>query len=449
MLDAGLPPVAVDTFRHYWEQLRSGTTGLVSEAEIEPVTELPDLLELGDHESAGRRSLDATVVVKLNGGLGTSMGMTRAKSLLPVKGDRCFLDVIAEQVLALRAESGARLPLVLMNSFRTRADSLARLARHPRLGADLPADFLQHRVPRIRVDDGSAVSWPDDPAAEWCPPGHGDLYTALVTSGMLDRMLEGGYRYAFVSNADNLGAVLDPSLLGWFSDEGLPFLMEVADRREADRKGGHLARRPDGRLLLRESAQCPDEDEAAFQDVGRHRYFNTNSLWLHLPTLSRVLEEHGHVLGLPMIRNEKNVVPGDPTTPRVYQLETAMGAAISVFEGAQAVRVPRTRFAPVKTTDDLLVVRSDVYALSPRAEMVPTVAPEDLPVVELDPRFFKLVDDFDARFPAGPPSLRRCRRLVVRGDVHFGRSVVVEGSVEVAAEGDARRDVPDDAVLRG
>jgi len=449
MLDAGLPPVAVDTFRHYWDQLQSGTTGLVPEAEIEPVEALPDLRALGDHEAEGRRALDATVVVKLNGGLGTSMGMTRAKSLLPVKGDRCFLDVVAEQVLALRADGGGRLPLVLMNSFRTRADSLARLSRHPRLGSDLPADFLQHKVPRIRVDDGTAVSWPDDPAAEWCPPGHGDLYTALVTSGMLDRMLEGGYRYAFVSNADNLGAVLDPNLLGWFAREGLPFLMEVADRTEADRKGGHLARRPGGGLLLRESAQCPAEDEAAFQDVERHRYFNTNSLWLHLPTLARVLEERDHVLGLPMIRNEKNVVPGDPDTPRVYQLETAMGAAIAVFEGAQAVRVPRTRFAPVKTTDDLLVVRSDVYALSPRAEMLPTVAPDALPMVKLDPRFFRLVDDFDARFPAGPPSLRGCRRLEVRGDVHFGRDVVVAGSVEIEAPDDARRDVPDGSVLRG
>jgi len=418
-------------------------------SEIEPVVDLPDLSALGSHEAEGRRALDATVVVKLNGGLGTSMGMSRAKSLLPVKGDRCFLDIVAEQVLALRSEYGGRLPLVLMNSFRTRADSLARLARHPGLGSDLPADFLQHRVPRIRVDDGTAVSWPDDPSAEWCPPGHGDLYTALVTSGLLERMLEGGYRYAFVSNADNLGAVLDPSLLGWFVHEGLPFLMEVATRTGADRKGGHLARRPGGGLLLRESAQCRPEDAAAFQDIARHRYFNTNSLWLHLPTLARVLAERDHVLGLPMIRNEKNVVPGDATTPHVYQLETAMGAAISVFEGAAAVRVPRTRFAPVKTTDDLLVVRSDAYELSPRAELLPTVAPDELPVVELDPRFYRLVDDFDARFPVGPPSLRRCRRLVVRGDVRFGRGVVVEGRVEVEAEGNGRRDVPDGAVLRG
>ena len=100
---------------------------------------------------------------------------------------------------------------------------------------------------------------------------------------MLDTLLANGYEVAFVSNADNLGAELDPLPLGYFVSERLPFLMEVADRTAADRKGGHLARRKsDGRLALRESAQCPDEDTDAFQDVDRHRYFNTNNLWINL-----------------------------------------------------------------------------------------------------------------------------------------------------------------------
>src|SRR5438105_1204399 len=81
---------------------------------------------------------------------------------------------------------------------------------------------------------------------EWCPPGHGDIYTALVTSGMLDALLDAGYEHAFVSNSDNLGAVLDPRILAWFAAERIPFLMEVADRTEADRKGGHIAQRPGG-----------------------------------------------------------------------------------------------------------------------------------------------------------------------------------------------------------
>ena len=450
MQAAGLPPVAIETFRHYYEQLAAGTTGLVPEAEIEPVDDLPDAEKLGEYADAGAAVLDATVVVKLNGGLGTSMGMTRAKSLLPVRGDRSFLDVVAEQMLALRRAHRSRLPLVLMNSYRTRDDSLERLARYEGLSADLPPDFLQHKVPRIRADDLSPVVWPDDPDAEWCPPGHGDLYTALVTSGMLARLIEGGYRHAFVSNADNLGAVLDLDMLGWFVEQGIPFLMETADRTEADRKGGHLARRrADGGLLLRESAQCPPADQAAFQDVRRHRYFNTNSLWLDLPTLAETLEARGGVLGLPMIRNEKHVVASDPETPRVYQLETAMGAAIAVVPGARAVRVPRRRFAPVKTTSDLLVVRSDAYDLSEGAEMVPARPTEPLPQVSLDPAYFKDIADFDARFPAGPPSLCGCRRLRVEGDVRFAAGVVVEGSVVVRAEPGERLEIPAGTVLRG
>ena len=446
---AGLPAVAVETFRHYYDQLARGITGLIPESEITPVAQLPDARTLGDHRAAGVEALAATVVIKLNGGLGTSMGMTRAKSLLPVKGERSFLDVVAEQVLALRRSHESRLPLVLMNSFRTREDSLAALARHASLAGDLPPDFLQHKVPRIRVDDLSPVAWPADPEAEWCPPGHGDLYTALVTSGMLESLLSAGYRHAFVSNADNLGAVPDLDVLGWFAAEGLPFLMEVADRTLADRKGGHLARRADGGLLLRESAQCPEEDADAFQDVARHRYFNTNSLWLDLRALAGLFEARGGVLGLPMIRNEKRVVPTDPSSPRVYQLETAMGAAIAVFEGAQAIRVPRSRFAPVKTTSDLLVVRSDAYALSPDAELLPAVprgAP--LPRVELDDACFKTLADFDARFPHGPPSLVGCTRLRVEGDVRFGADVVVEGEVRVRAEPGTQREVPAGTVLR-
>jgi UTP--glucose-1-phosphate uridylyltransferase len=445
----GVPDVAIDTFRHYYEQLVGGASGLLAEDEIEPIERLPSADELPSDGAAGRDALGRAVVVKLNGGLGTSMGMTQAKSLLTVKDGLSFLDIIARQTLELRRAHDARLPLVLMNSFYTREASLAALERYPELSSDVPADFVQNKEPKIAVEDLHPVSWPREPELEWCPPGHGDLYTALVTSGMLEALLDHDYEYAFVANADNLGAVLDPRILAWFADEQIPFLMEVADRTAADRKGGHLARRPDGGLVLRELAQTPDEDQAAFQDVQRHRYFNTNTLWVNLPALAAVLAERDNVLGLPMIRNRKTVDPGDSSSPAVYQLETAMGAAIGVFEGARALRVPRARFAPVKTTNDLLGLRSDCYVLTDDAHVV--VAPErgDRPLlVDLDPAYFKLVDDFDGRFPKGPPSLVDCDRFAVRGDVTFGGGVAAHGSVEVDAGEGARR-VDDAAVLEG
>jgi UTP--glucose-1-phosphate uridylyltransferase len=437
---------AVEAFADAYERLRGGETGVLAERELEPVDELPDADELDEADAAD--ALDRAVVLKLNGGLGTSMGMTKAKSLLEVKDGLSFLDIIIRQVLAQRAATGARLPLVLMNSFSTRDDSLAALERHPEIASDVPPDFVQNKVPKLLADGLQPADWPDDPDLEWAPPGHGDVYAALVTSGMLDTLREHGYRYAFVSNADNLAAVLDPRILAWVAREEIPFLMEVANRTEADRKGGHLARRRDGGLVLREIAQTPDEDVDAFQDIERHRFFNTNTLWVDLDALHAMLERDG-VLGLPMIVNRKTVDPGDASSPAVIQLETAMGAAIDVFEGARALRVPRRRFAPVKTTDDLLALRSDAYVLTDEAHLELAEGRDAPPLVALDADHFKLVGDFEARFASGPPSLVACERLTVVGDVAFGADVSVRGAVTVEAGDGGQRRIPDGAVLEG
>jgi UTP--glucose-1-phosphate uridylyltransferase len=438
----GLADIAVETFAHYERLLEAGEQGVIRESEIEPLAELPDAASLPDAVDA---PLDQVVVLKLNGGLGTSMGMTRAKSLIEVKEGLSFLDVIVRQVLHLREAYGARVPLLLMNSFATRDDTLAALERYAELAVgDLPLDFVQGKVPKLRADDLSPVEWPADPALEWAPPGHGDVYVSLATSGMLGELLGRGYRYLFLSNSDNLGAVLDPRILAWFASEGLPFVSESTDRTESDRKGGHLARRREnGGLVLRETAQTTDEDASSFEDIERHRFFNCNNIWVDLRALERTLEERDGVLGLPMIVNRKTVDPTDSSSPEVFQLETAMGAAIGVFEGAAALRVPRTRFAPVKTTNQLLVVRSDAYALADDWTVTPAVDPT--PLVTLDSAYYKLIGDFDQRFPSGPPSLRECRRLEVSGDVVFGRDVAVKG--EVRLEGPLS--VSDGEVLRG
>lgn len=445
----GLPEVAIRTFQYYYDQLVSGDEGTLSRAEIDPIDEVPSAEALAETAEAGKAALKRAVVIKLNGGLGTSMGMTRAKSLLTVKGELTFLDLICRQVLHMRERFDCVIPLLLMNSFRTREDSLAVLSRYGDLGAGLGADFLQHKVPRIRADDLSPIDWPKAPELEWCPPGHGDIYTALVTSGMLEALLERGYRYAFVSNSDNLGAVLDLGILGWFASEGAPFAMEVKDRTEADRKGGHLARTKQGGLTLREIAQCPEEERESFEDVRLYRYFNTNNLWVNLESLQSALAERDSVLGLPMIRNDKTVDPTDSSSPSVIQLETAMGAAISVFPGARAIRVPAHRFAPVKTTNDLMRIWSDAYVLSDDHRILPAAegCAEDL-VIDLDPVFYKRFGDFAERLPHGAPSLLRCRRLTVRGDFRFGKDVSISGEVDLVNQGETPRRIPDGEALR-
>ncbi len=443
MLAENLPDIFIDNFAHYYEKLVAGDDGMIAEESIVPVGELADAEAFpASLAEAGRAAVGQTVIIKLNGGLGTGMGLTGPKSLLVVKDGLSFLDIIAHQAEVIGA------PLVLMNSFATDEASLQVLERYPALHTQLPLSFLQHKQPKVSAADLSPACCEHDRELEWCPPGHGDLYVALETSGMLARLLATGYEYAFVSNADNLGAVLDLSILGYMAERGLPFLMEVADRTLADRKGGHLARQTDGQLILREIAQCPEEDLPRFQDVERHKYFNTNNLWLHLPTLQRVLVDRNYRLGLPMIRNRKTLDPRDPTTPPVYQLETAMGSAIAVFDGAEAIRVPRARFAPVKKTDDLLVVRSDAYTLTPDYRVVLAAERQGSPpTVELVSDHYRFVNDLDRHFPAGSPSLRACDRFRVEGEFEFGRGIVARGDVVFRNPNGKCRPVPDGLVI--
>ncbi|WP_114560959.1 UTP--glucose-1-phosphate uridylyltransferase [Desertihabitans aurantiacus] len=431
MKDAGVAQAAIDVFTHYYRQLEEGATGLIREDTIRPLTEVDQLSSTEVDPAAAREALSRTVVIKLNGGLGTSMGMDQAKSLLPVRDGRTFLDLIVEQVRRARAEHDVSLPLLLMNSFRTVDDTRAALARHDDLVVDgLPLDFLQNTEPKLRADDLTPVEWPADPSLEWCPPGHGDIYTALEASGLLQSLLDRGYRYASVSNSDNLGAAPDATLAGWFAASGAPYAAELCRRTAADRKGGHLAVRvSDGQLILRDTAQTAPEEMDFFTDEHRHPYFHTNNLWWDLEQLAATLAERESVLGLPLIRNTKNVDPADSSSPEVIQVETAMGAAIEVFPGATAIVVGRERFLPVKTTNDLLLIRSDVYEVGERATLDRVV--ERAPLVDLDPAHYKKIRDFEARFPGGAPSLRQATSLTVRGEWTFGAEVTVRGAVEL------------------
>ncbi len=426
MRDAGANDPAIDVFAHYYRQASAGVTGLIAEDSITPLTDPPRLADVEVDERTAREAIARTVIIKLNGGLGTSMGLDRAKTLLPVREGLTFLDLIVRQIMAAREVYDAPLPLLFMNSFRTRQDTLAYLERYPELPvAGLPVDFLQNAEPKLTADTLEPVEWPADPTLEWCPPGHGDVYTALVGSGVLDALLAAGMKYASIANGDNLGAGPDAQLAGWFAASGAPYAAEICPRTVNDRKGGHLAiRKADGQLILRDTAQTPPEDMHHFTDEHRHPYFHTNNLWVDLEQLKSALQGRGAVLGLPLIYNIKTVDPADPSSPKVIQLETAMGAAIEVFPGATAIAVPRSRFQPVKTTNELLLLRSDVFDLGGDGRLTQTV--DDLPAVELDGRYYKLIDDFQDRVVVAP-SLREARSFVVQGDWTFDRPVTARG----------------------
>ena len=430
MRQAKISDAAIRAFRNSYENLIAGKTGLIPEATIQPVEQLPRLDQLAA-SSPAKDLLSRTVMIKLNGGLGTSMGLEKAKSLLKLKGDLTFLDLIAKQVLHFRHAHQSSLRFLLMNSFSTSTDTIAFLKKYPELGAPELLQLMQNAVPKVDSQSLRLVSWPDDPELEWCPPGHGDLYPSLLGSGLLDKLLAEGVQFCFVSNSDNLGASLDLKLLQYFADSNKSFLMEVCERTPSDKKGGHLAQR-NGRLILRESAQCPDSDIEAFQNISLHRFFNTNNLWIRLDRLKQALDANGGFIPLPMIKNSKTVDPRNKKSTPVFQLETAMGAAIECFDDAGAIVVPRSRFAPVKTTSDLLALRSDAYVVT--SDFCVSLVPECNgvpPTIDLDSEHYKLVDQLDAKLTAGVPSLKECGELKVRGPISFSSRNTFKGKVEL------------------
>lgn len=425
MQKEGLPSSVINTFSHYYKQVASGATGLLSDTDIVPVApaDIEEASHLTRFAEVGHAALKQAVVITLNGGLGTSMGLTKAKSLLTVKDNRSFLEITIKQAEL----SGAK--LAFMNSYNTHADTLDAVSKIETTVE--PLYFIQNKFPKILRDGFLPVQWPTNPDLEWNPPGHGDIYVALFSSGLLKTLIDAGIKYAFISNSDNLGATLDVSLLGYFSSRDIPFMMEVAQRTPSDLKGGHLARYRDGRLVLREIAQCPEDEIAAFQDISRYRYFNTNNIWVNLNYLNDIMQKSG-TLFLPIILNPKTVDPRDAASPQVFQIETAMGSAISLFPGATAVKVPENRFHPIKKCHELLAVRSDMYVLTAdsRLEINPQRRSKAIEI-KLDPQYYGQIDTLDKRFQAGVPSLVACDSLFIEGDVFFAKDIKIAGRVKI------------------
>jgi UTP--glucose-1-phosphate uridylyltransferase len=420
-----LPRLVIDTFVNYYKQVSKGATGLISDRELNPVSEeeIADARKQGAYNIAGEKAYPQAVMIVLNGGLGTSMGLTGAKSLLAVKDEKSFLQLKIEQAEA------KGIGLIFMNSFNTDEDTRAAVAAiRP---SQPPRYFLQHKFPKILRENLAPAQWPPNPELEWNPPGHGEIYTALHTSGLLDKLLADGVMYALIANSDNLGATMDPALLGYFCEKKFPIMMEVAQRTPADMKGGHLARHAKGRLILREIAQCPEDERKSFQDIAYYRFFNTNSLWINLKALRRLIST-SEAIYLPIILNPKTLDPRDKSSPAVYQIETARGSAVSLFDGAAAVNVPQERFCPVKKCSDLLAVRSDCFILSDDSSLISNPKRRLGRIkINLDPDYYGSIEQFDARFPQGPPSLIDCDSLTVQGDVVFEKEVTIKNTVRI------------------
>lgn len=451
MESEGLPKEVIDTFTMYYSFLEQENTGFISENEIDPIKEgaLPLHSELNAYKATGLRQLQHTAIIKLNGGLGTSMGLDGPKCMLPVKEGLSFFDITALQIKHLNSKTGSKIPFILMNSYNTNTKTEELLRQYPEIISTIPSTFIQNKFPKIDQKTLEPALWPTNPVYEWNPPGHGDLYLSLALSGILDTLLDNSIYFAFISNIDNLGATLDTSLLGYFTTHNIPFMMEVAKRTEMDKKGGHLARSKESdKLLLRESAQTSEQDLPMFQDVNKYRYFNTNSIWINLKSVKGALDSAKSRLQLPLIINKKHLVPKDKKTPKVYQLETAMGAAISLFQESQAVVITKDRFRPVKKFDDLLILWSDCFQLSQNNELISNPKRNLPPVnVSLDSNFYGKYDQIKERFPSGIPSLIHCESLTLRGDIVFGKDITITGTITLSNTSGKQVTIPDGTII--
>lgn len=396
------------------------------------------LASVPEDPSETKKLLDKLVVLKLNGGLGTTMGCTGPKSVIEVRNGLTFLDLIVIQIESLNTKYGCNVPLLLMNSFNTHDDTLKIVEKYSKSNIEIHT-FNQSQFPRLVVEDFLPLPSKGNAGKDgWYPPGHGDVFPALVNSGKLDTLLAQGKEYVFVANSDNLGAVVDLKILHHLIQNKNEYCMEVTPKTLADVKGGTLISY-EGKVQLLEIAQVPDEHVNEFKSIEKFKIFNTNNLWVNLSAIKRLVQ--ADALKMEIIPNPKEV-----DGIKVLQLETAAGAAIKFFDNSIGINVPRSRFLPVKATSDLLLVQSDLYTVSDGYVIRNTARTNlDNPSIELGPEF-KKVGNFLSRFKS-IPSIIELDSLKVSGDVYFGASVVLKGKVVIAAKSGIKVEIPDGAVL--
>lgn len=400
----------------------------------------------GPDSSAVKDMLNKLVVVKLNGGLGTSMGCQGPKSIIPVRSELTFLDLTVQQIEHLNRKYGSNVPLVLMNSFNTDEDTQKVIRKYQGFQVKTYT-FNQSRYPRINKESLMPVAKScaiDGDLESWYPPGHGDFYLSFQNSGLLKEFINQGKEYVFISNIDNLGATVDLNILNFLlggSDAGTcDFLMEVTDKTRADVKGGTLIQYED-KLRLLEIAQVPKDHIDDFKSVKTFKIFNTNNLWIKTTAIDEIVTEGR--MDMEVIINNKTLDNG----LNIIQLEQAVGAAVKCFNGAHGLNVPRSRFLPVKKTDDLLLVMSNLYSLQQGTlTMSPIRMFETTPLVKLGPNHFGKVKEFLKRF-ASIPDMLELDHLTVSGDVTFGKGVSLRGTVIIIANHGDRIDIPPGAIL--
>ena len=345
--------------------------------------------------------LPSIATVKLNGGLGSSMGCHGPKSLIQIAPDgTTFLD----KIINSHCNSPLSNALILLNSFNTESQTKAHIrANFPSLDW---INVCQQAFKKIDADSLQPLQEVTTDAFN--PPGHGSVYFDLYYSGILHQLQASHIDYLFISNADNLAATVDPTIVQYLAVSKPSFLMELTPKTDADKKGGTVVD-VNNRLTLWEIAQVTESQQALFES---QPYFNTNNIWVSVTALINAIESRQFKLDI--IKNKK-VRDAQP----VIQMEYAMGSAIQSFSDAQVLVVPRTRFFPVKRTSDLLLLLSDCCSWSDSGQL--DWDPNQLPLITLSSplndvsHFFKYFQRI--------PSIKHLESLQLSGPILFDSNV--------------------------
>lgn len=382
--------------------------------------------------------LDKVVILKLNGGLGIGMGLKGPKSAIEVYPGITFLDLTVMHVEHMNTKYFCDIPLVLMNSFNTDEETKKIIHKYAHSKVKITT-FQQSKYPRFYKDTLNPIPRPGAPfdPKEWYPPGSGDVFSSLKASGMLDKFIKEGKEYIFISNVENLGAVLDMKILAHVFSTKPEFALEVTDRISTDVTGGFLGK-VDGKVHLMELSQVPHEKISHFTPRN-YRYWNTNNLWVNLAAVQKVINDK---------TLELDFVVTNVTTDSRHQilLETPAGMAIQNFASSRAIHVPRIRYRPVKSTSQLMLAQSNIFQFH-KGEMImnPKREPATVPLIKLGEEFSK-ASGYAQRLKS-IPDLVELEHLTVSGDVHFGADITLKGTVIIVANHGERVDIPDGVIL--
>ncbi|CAN1226243.1 UTP--glucose-1-phosphate uridylyltransferase [Linum grandiflorum] len=331
-----------------------------------------------------KQILDKLVVVKLNSTLGTAVGFNGPKSMIDVRDGVTSLDLLVNQIQNLNQKYGSDIPLVLINSARTHDDTSKVLEQYSTSNIDiLPVQQGQQLGESPDVLENENKLYASDQAA---------ALRSLIDSGALDVLLAKGKEYVLVVSPDNSAVAVDAKILNHLITNKIVLCMEL----------GEIA-----------------EDPSA-HSMEKFKFISTKTLWLSLNAIKRL---------------------ADTNSLKVDNVSTS-----ELFDKAVGINVPQSRFLQLNTTSDLLLVKSDLYAVidGSLARNPFRSSPLD-PSIQLGPEFEK-IDHFESRFQS-IPSIVELDALKVTGDVWFGAGVTLKGNVSINAKPGTTLEIPNDSVI--